>query len=583
MRSKYQYLLELTIGSTVYRFAEKEVYLQYNGINVKFNIGLSNISISNVIGQDSSLKVSASLFPGSINISELISFGYNPLLFKAKMIGYNNEDDLINSKVIINGQIDSPVYGTKYEPFDFEIVSLQSSKSISLIQQSSNINKSTWPRNKTTSPYSFPSEIQGTIYPFIFGSPGKMKKSGIYISDNVNLPFGSLTSNSEILLPLFGPKIYPVETLPTLFDTFGNQVSTYDQTTIQNQLFLVAGHDLNNEITDIVVYDYSEDKYIEGISYSLLELQKVKDELGRTVSVLKIPYSKDFKVDPTHEYYMIFNGEKSSTYNVNDGLGSLLLFLCSMVPDGYDISSINDNKDLLNKIEASGWFQETSTISELIDKLISDLPVLKINGKNGIYFKLLDYKYDETKIKYSFKNKINCIREGSISFTPKDEIKNNFIFNYALSGDGKYWEKATITSEDNKNYKGSLDVSLNGGISLSVDYVFDLSQPITETNVLSSLCLQSQQIYGRRDLQINLPYVWNLGTIELLSENIVKKYCFPRRRITYSCDLSFDHLVPGDFIKITDEEIYINEQVCIIEQVEIQNDKMIIILEVMEK
>jgi len=80
-------------------------------------------------------------------------------------------------------------------------------------------------------------------------------------------------------------------------------------------------------------------------------------------------------------------------------------------------------------------------------------------------------------------------------------------------------------------------------------------------------CELSQDRFGVRKLELECPAFQDADTLGLVLNYYTDFYSQPYKRVAYSLPTSYSHLRAGDVVSITDDEIYISEQTCYVEEV----------------
>ena len=80
-------------------------------------------------------------------------------------------------------------------------------------------------------------------------------------------------------------------------------------------------------------------------------------------------------------------------------------------------------------------------------------------------------------------------------------------------------------------------------------------------------CAQSEKAFGKRHIDLTCPAFKDLDTLNQVLDWMTDFYSQPYKRVAYSLPTSYSHLRAGDVVSITDDEIYISEQTCYVEEV----------------
>lgn len=80
-------------------------------------------------------------------------------------------------------------------------------------------------------------------------------------------------------------------------------------------------------------------------------------------------------------------------------------------------------------------------------------------------------------------------------------------------------------------------------------------------------CIQSEKAYGKRHIDLTCPAFKDKDTLNHVLDWMTDFYTQPYKRVAYSLPTSYSHLRAGDVVSITDDEIYISEQTCYVEEV----------------
>lgn len=590
-----KYLLYLELGGSIYRFSEKDEILYYlNGTKVVFKSGIVDKDISYILSEGSSISISISLDSKKSNILDFISRGSYPILNNA-IFGYLNDEDYLDDFfVLLNGRIND--INIDKNIFSFKITNkVNTNKKTSFIPETSVISNKTFPTDQDAATglsakgLIYDNQNEGKKYPFIFGSPGTFIKTSVLGIDGIQ----------NIDFPICGAPCYLVETFSTTEKLINAVNSVFSDesasTKYFNQMILISGEAIK-EGTKVTIYNANDESFFTYTTRNDIDFN------GKKITVLESDPLSTTTIETGITYYSIFydydNDKKSEvdladiTSTVNSynrkitGLGDLILYITRSSND-YDHISLESFRNELNVFNMSGYFDGDDSINEVIDKLIDGLPVIKINGRNGIYYRLQNYNIEKYNIRSTFTNNANVNRISEISFT--DEIYNNFIFNYSKDcRTGKYTSQSYFCADNryiSKNATGYDMKAVASGSKNNYIYEYNPNKDGYDLTVLKNkeyLCTISEQKYGKIDKVYNFDYIWDETTISNIARYEILKYCMPKMQIEYESSLNLIHLNIGDIIYLNDDDYSITNRVAYINKIEQKNEKLLFSLIILE-
>jgi hypothetical protein len=80
----------------------------------------------------------------------------------------------------------------------------------------------------------------------------------------------------------------------------------------------------------------------------------------------------------------------------------------------------------------------------------------------------------------------------------------------------------------------------------------------------SALCAASQARYGVRPLTLQAAAVWDVDTAILTLRSLAARLAWPRRKIRYEADPSFERLEIGEAVALTDPELYLDGAIAVV-------------------
>lgn len=181
-----------------------------------------------------------------------------------------------------------------------------------------------------------------------------------------------------------------------------------------------------------------------------------------------------------------------------------------------------------------GWLVEALGVGDLGSSEASGLPVAIRQGAGGRYLAPLRYQIDPRRTTRTLDAAGgDVVRQTRIR--ADDEPANEIVTTYA--GDRAYpaWIGGAST-----------------GTLISADAAF---QTITDTDTLAK---QSIARYGRRQVEVEVPWTWDPGTAARVGLDVLARLALPWRRVSYRVPEAWG-VREGEQVRIVDAEVALDE------------------------
>lgn len=223
--------------------------------------------------------------------------------------------------------------------------------------------------------------------------------------------------------------------------------------------------------------------------------------------------------------------------------GDVIEYLLSLTSIPVDRQRVAAAKPKLSRFLLDGVIAETVSPWELLkDEILPLLPVSIVSGPNGVYPIVWDWQARASDAVASLNSDIDpsVARNSAVKYDDGDRA-NNIEITFARSyRTDTYCAKLTIGSALDAEYDDSVTVH--------------------------PLCQFSRLRTGQRlDKEIEAAWVYDTSTAWAILEWQAAAYCLPSRTVEYLVSESdWAHLERGQVVTLTDSELYLEDQVCLI-------------------
>ena len=409
--------------------------------------------------------------------------------------------------VLIDGSIVDPAYGAKGEPVKFSLEANGFMDTALVLSQTDRVMSTTWINHDESASFAY--------YPIVFGSPG------VY-----TLPSGG------------------VGTVP------GSPALAVD-ISLGNVKFLVAGH-------DVVATQATFINTTKNPSVSLLINLVTETDARGTVCTTTVPipigagfYDLGDDVWVAWEYGgAMYNDRRDA---VRSGAGELISYFFRRSTLQIDQGVWNSLYPELNlNYRFAGYINEPCGPFDYVrDNFLPLLPLSIISTGEGLSATL--WRRDATKA-----DAVGAIvtgggvaRAGLVQYE-NQEIQNNIRLDYALNAD----------NSENQKSAGVL-----GDPSIVDTVLFNTDAGLFSTEYARA----SFYRYGEKATAFNTDVVWEDATATNVLQWKHRAAAFPYRVISYDVPIRMGFLRRGDVVLLTDPEIYLDEFLAFVRDIEFVN------------
>ena len=421
------------------------------------------------------------------------------IVFRINGVIQENYED---RHLIIKGWMSEPLFGHPDRPPGYIVFSINSNPhdlSGTFIDSTMRITAQSM-ANFITTPNPLSSESVDKVYPLVFGTPG------LYADEN--------------------------QTKTTARATPGYAITRTNVSQHANEVF-IAGHHLAaatvrihptgssavDNLTVINGYDY----YRNPISYVDVSSQ-----------------SNAFR--EATEFWITFNdgaGVRNpfATSGTVNGAGDLMLWACTVADFEVDHGAWYAVRDYLNAFKFSGYINSASvTVWQWITEIAKFIPTLTIrNGPRGIYPIIQDLR-------------ANLSSATAITAGP------DFYRTGPLSLEGDQGEIINTVS---------IDFAFNAKNNVPQSYaVIGSPDPNEPQRFSTTHSMLSINRYGVRETAIQAPFIYDKTTAQLVAESIVQTQGQIPETVEYRASVYYSFLNLGDQVALTDDDIYLADQIC---------------------
>jgi hypothetical protein len=343
-------------------------------------------------------------------------------------------------------------------------------------------------------------ESEDKVYPLVFGSPG-------YYAD--------------------------VNQTPTTIEATPAYAISRTNVSKDAREVLIAGHHVSASTVKIYPKDQT--------AVSSLSVTNGFDFYRNPIAYVDVSgQSSDFK--KATEFWVSWDGGPGvknafATSGVVNGAGDLFMWALTKVNVPVDNGAWASVRDYLNGFRFAGYINDPETsVWGWITEIAGMIPTLTIrNGPDGIYPIVQD---------------IRAIDEDCTKIVAGPDF-------FRVSGFQLEGEQAslvnTVTIE--YAYKANTDESQ----IYAVIGEEDLTEPQRFSSIHSAASISR---YGIKELAVTAPYVYNKATAQLIAQSIVQMKGQIPETITYSGSSFYSFLSLGDQVSLTDDDLYLTDQIC---------------------
>jgi len=403
---------------------------------------------------------------------------------------------------IIKGWMSEPLFGHPDRPPGYVVFSINSNPydlSGTFFKSSMRMNDDSM-ANYIDAGNPLPSEAEGKVYPFVFGTPG------VYSSAN--------------------------QTSSLCRATPGYCMSRTNVSQHANKV-LIAGHHCSASTVRI---------HPDGASaVSSLSVVNDFDFYRNPIAYVDVSgQSSGFK--EAEEFWVTWNGGAGArnpfaTSGTVNGAGDLMLWACSLADFEVDHGAWYAVRDYLNAYKFSGYLNDPAvTVWEWITEIARYIPTLTIrNGPAGIYPIVQDLR-STVNASTAITTGPDFYRTGPVSLEgDQGEIINTVSIDFAFNAKNNVPQVYTVIGEP------------------------DLTEPQRFSTMHARASINR---YGIRETSMEAPYIYDKSTAQMVAEGIVQTQGQIPEIIQYWGSIYYSFLNLGDQVALTDEDLYLTDQIC---------------------
>ena len=319
-------------------------------------------------------------------------------------------------------------------------------------------------------------------------------------------------------------------------------------------LFLVAGHHVTATSIKINDIDSGDTKVVSVVNST--------DNLGREIARIDLDDG-----DPApnavlgHTYYAKWTEGGGGVVNYTgdgplEGAGDVIRWLLERSTLDVDVGRTIAAADLVNGYKLAGYIDTAVSPYAYLQQVLELVPVSMASGPGGIYPIAWRLDAGSADAVEALEAGPRLSRESGVGYG-STEIANEIRIEYA------YWLS--------RDYH-------RGQLTLTGDEV-DGTDPDIFSTVYSRT---SQSRYGKRSKTITTDLVYERATAAAILKWQARAFGLPSRTVTYSADLSLGWLERGDVVTLTDPEISLSSQVCLVQAIQWSGNSLSLTLTLIE-
>lgn len=540
---KAHWLLDLNLGGRLYHVAVDAVDLTTaDGGTLSYVPGLDALEVTvGRAAQSVSVRVSA-LEDWALLVARGLDLSSGTATLRRAYEGQTWEQ----TRVFATGKVLDPSYGSKFEPLEFSIQSRVASQPYpdpDLV-----IDSRTWPI--TVSPFKLvPSKnVQGAVYPTIFGKPG-------YGS-------GPVLWNT-IQLSIAGSPAYCAE--------YGAGAHTYRSTKT-----IIAGHTL--QATSVTVIDVSAEyghvrPDTDRVVKETIPVAYTNDLLGNKVAYLDLTSTKKVHIFPDSEYWVHWDNGGGLLRPDGSGLlrgaGEIIAYLLERSGLPVARGKVEAARSRLDRYLLDVAIVESVDVESWIEDMVGTcVPICRRENGDGVWYEVIPYdatpadaemhlvaeQYDGFPVGARSAG-VPVARTGSVAYGKLDGVCNEITLEWAPERGDKPTRRILITGTD---------------------------VAPSDTVIPSAFCLVSRAKYGERKKVFKALAVHDEPTAKLMAQDLARRYALPRRTIEYAGGLELDALNVNSVVTLTDTDLHLTEELCIVREITLSLTGASVILELID-
>jgi hypothetical protein len=409
------WLLDLTIGGTVYRFADEGLIVAAGALTYRYLAGVGGLRVE--LGAPG-LSVAIELDPGAggATWAELIARGADLEAGSAQLRYWTEGMDYAEALMVAAGPVVAPEYGGADESLAFSIEGKRYDSTATIPPQGASINEQTWPI--TTSPFALQPDPQviGAAYPWIYGRPGR---------DGISV---------------WGRWSFAAPASPAYVGEWGDGAHT-----INDSKLVIAGHPV---VAGTVLVTDTSGGYAPGprpstppTVSSTLTVELATDGQGRQVSIVQRADGDALRIIAGNEYWIGWTSGGGRVDPITGGelrgAGAVIedLLLSAGVP--YDRGRMSAARAELDAIALDAAITEPTTPQDWIESSIGGLvDLVRQESSDGVWYELRRWHGLAVDAALFLSadtasgGRLRVQRTSRVGLTGRDAVENDMLLRY---------------------------------------------------------------------------------------------------------------------------------------------------------
>ena len=410
-------------------------------------------------------------------------------------------------RIVLDGQVITPVYGDADEPVAFSIEAQPWDDGAMIPPSAHVVTASTWPQ---ATGFELPDDSIGAIYPGVIGTPGWLNRS----------PSATTSGSPGIVVK---------------FET---------ATSFAHRL-LIAGHRVGASSV-VVFYDGG---HITGT------VAHEQDTLGQECATIDIS-GEAAAVKESGWYWIGWNSadggrQLDSGSGVLELAGDVCEWALRQTGIKVDAGRWRAARAWLNRYRLAGYIAESVTPWQWLEEnILPLLPVSVHNGSGGLYPVLWRSDVVGVDALVTLTEGIEIDRSGRVEVESLDDLVNEVRLEHGLRArTGDFRAYAVVRGQATEPIPDGAGALLN----------------VEHGSYLGTL---SQQRYGPRVLAMSSDWIYGDDVATLIARDLIAARWAPGKVIRYEAGSDLGWLEPGDPVKLTDAGIHMSEQPAIVHEIE---------------
>lgn len=515
------WLVDVVVSGVVYRYSDEDVEVTGRAGTYHYPGGLVDQLAISLRGGSASLTIGP-----DVDWSALVAQGAILELGIVVVRRWWPGQILEEARVVLRGRITSASYGERGEPLTIQadpeyLAGVQGSlippASAQVVSESTASDEEgaavTWPVSGAL--YFALNSALGRHYPWVIGRPGDA-----------------------------GAGMIPWDAVPA---------PSAEGAPASSQLWLIiAGHPV--EATQVRIKDAEDPRPFAGAWGTVAQ---IADGYGRIVSYvdavaagLSVAMEQTYSVGYSASYG---GGLVGTDGRLIRGLGQIIDWVHrEWVPTpALDRGRQAAWSAQLDSYQIDTWIDEPIDALEWLDSLISVLPIDRVDGPDGYYWRPRVTLPDARLSRIHLDADAGSVtRQSLISRDASTGVANEIVVEYACARNSTR-KTRSITSE-------------SGKLSDTPTWFGWLDD--TERVLPSIYAARSRSMYGTRQARVEYP-TYDDTTALRIAEQILLDSAVPHRRVTYRGGYSLEGLEPGDVVTLTDTAASLAAVVCRVDDV----------------